>query len=86
MDVSHRQIALEITGAHASTILAGACPLDFDLARFPVGMCTRTVFAKADMILWRTAPEVFHVEIGRSFQNYVVELLEEIGQEFAGPP
>jgi sarcosine oxidase subunit gamma len=86
VDVSHRQIALEITGPYATTILAGACPLDLDLERFPVGMCTRTVLAKAEMILWRTAAEEFHMEIWRSFQNYTIELLQEIGREFSGQP
>jgi sarcosine oxidase subunit gamma len=85
VDVSHRQVALEITGPHATTILAGGCPLDLTLEQFPVGMSTRTVLAKAEMILWRTAAEEFHVEIWRSFQNYTVELLQEIGREFSGP-
>lgn len=85
VDVSHRQIALEITGPHSTTILAGACPLDLNLEQFPVGMCTRTLLAKAEMILWRTAAEVFHVEVWRSFQSYTVGLLQEIGREFSAP-
>jgi sarcosine oxidase subunit gamma len=83
VEISHRQMALELTGPHAATILAGACPLDLDIEHFPVGMCTRTILAKADMILWRTSSEQFHVEIWRSFQNYAVALLEEIGLEYA---
>jgi sarcosine oxidase, subunit gamma len=83
VDVSHRQIGVGVTGPHAATILAGACPLDLDLQRFPVGMCTRTVLAKAEIVLWRTAAEEFHLEIWRSFQNYTVELLQEIGREFS---
>ena len=38
VDVSHRQVALDIFGRHAATILAGACPLDLDLGEFPVQM------------------------------------------------
>jgi sarcosine oxidase subunit gamma len=83
VDVSHRQMALQIAGPHAATILAGACPLDLNLDYFPVGMCTRTVLAKAEIVLWRTAAEEFHVEVWRSFQSYAMGLLEEIGREFS---
>jgi len=82
VDVSHRQIALQLRGPHAATILNGACPLDLDPAEFPVGMCTRTVFAKADIVLWRTASDTFHVELWRSFAGYVTGLLYEIAREF----
>jgi len=82
VNVGHRQFALELRGPHAATILNGACPLDLDLAEFPVGMCTRTVFAKADIVLWRTASETFHVEVWRSFAAYVTGLLDEIAREY----
>jgi len=84
VDVSHRQVALEIFGPHAATILAGACPLDLAAHAFPVHMCTRTVLAKAEIVLWRTAPDAFHVEVWRSFQTYAQSLLIEIGREFSG--
>ena len=86
VDVSHRQVALEISGPHAAVILAGACPLDLDAREFPVQMCTRTVFAKAEIVLWRTAPDAFHVEVWRSFQPYAQALLSEIGREFSDLP
>jgi sarcosine oxidase, subunit gamma len=86
VDVSHRQIALVVAGAHAEPILNGACPLDLDIQAFPVGMCTRTVFAKADILLWRTGIDTFHMEVWRSFAAYVTGLLEEIGAEFHGRP
>jgi len=86
VDVSHRQVALEISGPHAATILAGACPLDLDAREFPVHMCTRTVLAKAEIVLWRTAPDAFHLEVWRSFQSYAQALLSEIGREFSGGP
>jgi sarcosine oxidase, subunit gamma len=82
VDVSHRQIALQLQGPHAATILSGGCPLDLSLEEFPVNMCTRTVFSKADIVLWRTADEQFHVEVWRSFTGYVTGLLREIGREF----
>jgi sarcosine oxidase, subunit gamma len=82
VDVSHRQFAVEIVGPHAATILSGACPLDLDLSEFPIGMCTRTVLAKADIVLWRKQETVFHVEIWRSFAGYVTGVLGEIASEF----
>jgi sarcosine oxidase subunit gamma len=82
VDISHRQVAFEVIGPHAATILSGACPLDLDLAHFPVGMCTRTVLAKADIVLWRTGAGTFHVEVWRSFAGYVMGVLSEIAAEF----
>jgi sarcosine oxidase, subunit gamma len=82
VDISHRQFALEVSGPHAATILNGACPLDLDLSEFPAGMCTRTVLAKADIVLWRTRPDVFHLEVWRSFAGYVTGILTEIAAEF----
>ncbi|MGA2839047.1 MAG: sarcosine oxidase subunit gamma family protein [Steroidobacteraceae bacterium] len=82
VDVSHRQFALQVSGLQAATILSGACPLDLDLGEFPVGMCTRTVFAKADIVLWRTQEQAFHLEVWRSFAGYVTGVLHEIAAEF----
>jgi sarcosine oxidase, subunit gamma len=82
VDVSHRQVAWEISGRLAQTILAGACPLDLDPEYFPVDMCTRTVLAKAEVILWRRQTEVFHLEVWRSFAPYASALLEEIASGY----
>jgi heterotetrameric sarcosine oxidase gamma subunit len=45
-------------------------------------MCTRTIFAKAQIILWRTGAETFRIEIARSFAPYVWGCLEEARREF----
>ena len=82
VDVSHRQFAIEVSGPYAEVILRGACPLDLDISRFPVAMCTRTVFAKADIVLWRTGSDTFYLEVWRSFAGYVAGLLDEIAREF----
>lgn len=76
-DVSHRQIGLLLSGREASTLLATGCPLDLDRAAFPPGMCTRTMFAKAEIVLWRTDTLVFRLEVWRSFAPYVAALLAE---------
>jgi sarcosine oxidase subunit gamma len=84
VDISHRQFALELRGPHAPAILSGGCPLDLDLDEFPIGMCTRTVLAKADIVLWRIRDDAFHLEVWRSFAGYVTGLLSEIAAEFYG--
>lgn len=81
VDISHRQTAFEIYGPAAEIILAGACPLDLDPAEFPLDMCTRTVFAKADIVLWRRGAQTFHVEVWRSFSDYVTGLLAVIAED-----
>jgi sarcosine oxidase, subunit gamma len=75
VEVSHAQAGFELSGARAAAALNIGCPLDLDLASFPVDMCTRTVFAKAQIVLWRTGPEMFRVETARSFAPYVTKVL-----------
>jgi sarcosine oxidase, subunit gamma len=81
VDVSHRQTGLAVSGTHAADILNSGCPLDLDLAAFPVGMCTRTVLAKAEIVLWRSAPDVFRIEVWRSFTDYVARFLDAAARE-----
>ena len=83
VDVSHRQVGLVIAGPHAATVLAAGCPLDLDRSAFPVGMCTRTVLAKAEIVLWRIADDGFHLEVWRSFAAYVSGLIAEAARELA---
>jgi sarcosine oxidase subunit gamma len=77
VDVSHRQVALEVSGPDAPALLAAGCPLDLDTGAFPVGMCTRTMLAKAEIVLWRTRAEGFRIEVWRSFAPYVGAFLAE---------
>ncbi|HWZ64900.1 MAG TPA: sarcosine oxidase subunit gamma family protein [Steroidobacteraceae bacterium] len=77
VDVSHRQIALELSGPRAALLLAAGCPLDLEASAFPVGMCTRTVLGKTDIVLWRTAADAFRIEVWRSFAPYLSGFLEE---------
>lgn len=77
VDVGHRQSGCELRGPQAATLLAAGCPLDLDASAFPVGMCTRTVLAKAEVVLWRTAAEVLRIEVARSFVAYVSKFLAE---------
>ena len=83
VDVSHRQSAIELAGPKATTLLAMACPLDFDLSQMPVGFCSRTVYAKAEVVLWRQDEQRFQLQPWRSFLPYVTGLLVIGSQELA---
>ena len=71
IDISDRQSALTVSGPLAADVLNTGCPLDLDIHAFPVGMCTRTLMAKAEVILWRTTPDTFRMECQRSFADYL---------------
>ena len=75
VDVSHRQVGLELRGADAAMLLNGAVALDLSERAFPVGMCTRTLFEKAEIVLWRRRPETWRIEVARSYTPYVRALL-----------
>lgn len=81
VEISQAQAAFELTGPHAAIALNTGCPLDLDPAAFPVDMCTRTVLAKAQIVLWRLGPEVFRVETARSFAPYVTRILALAARE-----
>jgi sarcosine oxidase subunit gamma len=81
VEISHAQIAFELSGPRAATALNTGCPLDLDPASFPVDMCTRTVFAKAQIVLWRTGSGIFRVETARSFAPYVTKILALAARE-----
>jgi sarcosine oxidase subunit gamma len=80
VDVSDRQLGLVVSGAQAALLLNTGCPLDLHESAFPVGMCTRTMLSKAEVVLWRTAPLEFRLEVWRSFAAYVTEYLAEAGR------
>ena len=83
VDVSHRQVAFEVKGPDAEWLLQSGCPLDLDASPFPVGMCTRTVYMKSEVLLWRTAADTFRLEVWRSFADYVVGMLNEAALELS---
>ncbi|HEU5468612.1 MAG TPA: sarcosine oxidase subunit gamma family protein [Steroidobacteraceae bacterium] len=78
VDVSQRQSALAVTGPRARDLLSSGCPLDLDPEAFPVHSCARTLFARAEVVLWRPDAEEYHLEIPRSFSRYVLEWLREV--------
>lgn len=75
VSVDHRNTGLTVSGANASTVLNSGCPRDLSLAAFPVGTCSRTIFGKAEIILWRISENEFRIECWRSFSDYVWKYL-----------
>jgi sarcosine oxidase subunit gamma len=75
VDVSHRNVALKVSGPGAEATLNAGCPRDLSLDRFPVGACSRTILGKAEVLVWRTGDDAFRVECWRSFADYVHGML-----------
>jgi sarcosine oxidase subunit gamma len=77
VDISHRNIGILVSGPGARTAINSACPHDLTEASFPVGACSRTVFGKMEIILYRTGEEDYRVECWRSFAEYCFGMLAE---------
>ncbi len=77
VDVSHREVGLIVSGALAARVLNAGCPLDLRMKSFPVGVATRTLFDKAEIVLWRLAETEFRVEVARSLSPWLAAALEE---------
>lgn len=74
--VSDRTLGIALVGAGAERVINSGCPLDLEISRFPVGCCTRTLFGKVMVVLWRTSEAAFRMEYARSFDEYVTGLVE----------
>ncbi|MDX6750138.1 sarcosine oxidase subunit gamma family protein (plasmid) [Geminicoccaceae bacterium 1502E] len=85
VDVGHREVAFEVEGPSAAEVINSGCPLDLREAAFAAGSATRTLLAKADIVLARPgeAP-VWRVECGRSFAAYVEGWLKEAAASVSG--
>ena len=76
VDISHRNVAILVSGARAEDVLSAGVPQDISLPRFPVGACSRTILAKTEIVLLRTGETEFRVECWRSFSDYAFDFLE----------
>lgn len=81
--ISHRNVAIAVTGHGAEATLSAGCPQNLSLAVFPVGACSRTILGKAEVIVLRTGEEAFHVECWRSFSDYVFAFLADAARDAA---
>ncbi len=93
VDVSHRNIAIELIGDGAADVLNTGCPLDLGDRAFPVGTATRTLFSKTEIVLLRMGPDypgagrddaqrgpLWRVECWRSFGRYLYGHLDQAAQ------
>ena len=72
VDITHRNIALALTGSRAVDVINTGCPIDLHPSMFPPGMSTRTVFAKCEIVLARMPDDTaFRLECWRSFGRYL---------------
>ena len=81
VDVSHRNVALLVTGEGAADAIEHGCPRDLSLDAFPVGACARTVLGKAEVIIWRGKADAFRIECWRSFSTYAMDFMEEVAAD-----
>ena len=79
VEISDRDIGLDLSGPRATDLLSAGCPLDLTI--FPVGACTRTILAKTELALWRRGPELFRLELRRSLAPYTWAFLAEAARE-----
>lgn len=79
--ISHRNMAISVTGQGAESTVSAGCPQDLSLAAFPVGACSRTILGKSEIVLLRTGEEAFRVECWRSFSDYVFTFLTEAARD-----
>ncbi len=90
VDVSHRNVAIEVRGGDVRDVLNTGIALDLDEAVFPVGTATRTVFAKAEIVLVHcrdaAGHSVFRIECWRSFGRYLVAHLAQSARLLGLPP
>ncbi len=71
-DVTASRVGWTIAGAHTSTVLGKACPLDFHSRAFAEGTCAQSVFAHVNALFYRRAPSpVFTMLVARSLARDV---------------
>jgi sarcosine oxidase, subunit gamma len=81
--ISHRNVAIAVTGPNCEATIGSGCPQDLSLAVFPVGACSRTILGKSEIVLLRTAPDNFRVECWRSFSDYIFAFLADAAKDAA---
>jgi sarcosine oxidase subunit gamma len=65
--VGNGTVAIEAAGPRVRAFLAKGTSLDLHPQRFGPGRCAATAFGKARVILWQREPELFSLQVTRSF-------------------
>lgn len=86
VDISHRNVAFEVSGTAAAAVINAGCPLNLNDDQFPAGHATRTLLGKSEIVLMRlrdttdergTAQRRYRIECWRSFGRYLHGFLAE---------
>ncbi|NEK16389.1 sarcosine oxidase subunit gamma family protein [Rhizobium leguminosarum] len=81
VDISGREITLQIEGPKAAELLALGCARDVEI--IPVGEGRRTVCDGTTVILWRDSEDRFRMDIWNSFAPHLGHLFEIGSKELA---
>lgn len=81
VDVSHRNVAILVTGKGARATLEAGCPQNLRDGAFAVGAATRTVMGKIEVMIVRTGDTAYRVECWRSFSDYAFAFLCEAAKD-----
>jgi sarcosine oxidase, subunit gamma len=81
VDVSHREVGIDVRGPAATLALSSFCALD--LEAMPSGSATRTILDKSPAVLIKHAPDNYRIEVWQSFAGHVWTLLEAVRREIA---
>lgn len=83
VDISHRNVAMEISGPGAADVLNGGIARDLADSAFPKGFASRTLCGKAEIVLARTGDgPTYRIECWRSFAPYIHALLSDLALDF----
>ena len=81
VEVSHREVGIEVRGTAATLALSSVCALD--LEAMPSGSATRTILDKAQAVLVKHAPDHYRIEVWQSFAGHLWTLLAAVGREIS---
>jgi sarcosine oxidase subunit gamma len=83
VEVTHRNVGIELRGTYARWIINSGCPLDLSPQAFGPGACTRTLFGKTEIALWRHSESEprYHLEFWRSYAPHVWTQLRQAAAE-----
>ncbi len=93
VDISHRNIAIEVSGGAVVDVINAGCPLDLNDDQFAPGHSTRTLLGKTEIILMRlsdtkladdSSSARYRIECWRSFGPYLQHFLVGAAQEYLG--
>ena len=81
VEVSHREVGIEVRGTAATLALSSICALDLD--SMPSGSATRTILDKAPAVLIKHGPDHYRIEVWQSFAGHLWTLLAAVSREIA---